>query len=351
MKLLNTTLTLSLAAISGLSGAYALTDVESASVEFMKQEEKFARDVYTHMASLYDVPIFSNIARAEQKHMNAVDYIMQINDMVDKTPAATGEFTYPELTDLYNQLIAKGALSLLDALEVGVLIEETDIEDLETDMNSVTDPTLATVYQNLLRGSYNHLRAFNNNIVSGGTVSENLQMGTQRSGNGQLLLSCQGGNPQGTNGSGTNLTIQAKTAGGKGPWRNVGGNGNGTGANAGSNAVCNQIAVNQPANNTLYRARQNAGNQVTYSNAVCSELVSTPWPDGTFLGQGWFATWMGNLFIGGNYPQVYSERFGWMTIESFSANELWFVDADGNRWMTTEDRYPSVFDPNTGEWE
>lgn len=42
-----------------------------------------------------------------------------------------GQFTNPTLQALYDQLIAQGSVSLAEALNVGVLIKQTDIADLQ----------------------------------------------------------------------------------------------------------------------------------------------------------------------------------------------------------------------------
>jgi hypothetical protein len=78
----------------------------------------------------------------------------------DTTPAAVGQFTYPELQELYDQLVADGGVSLRDALEVGVLIEETDIEDLRAALLTTREKPVRNVFGNLLNGSLNHLAAF-----------------------------------------------------------------------------------------------------------------------------------------------------------------------------------------------
>jgi hypothetical protein len=54
----------------------------------------------------------------------------------------------------------KGVASKIDALEVGVIIEETDIDDLQTGIDTATHKDVITVYGNLMQGSYNHLDAF-----------------------------------------------------------------------------------------------------------------------------------------------------------------------------------------------
>jgi hypothetical protein len=78
-----------------------------------------------------------------------------------------GVFTNNELQLLYNKLVLKGNESLVEALKVGAEIEEIDILDLEEQINQVVDnKDILLVYNNLLRGSRNHLRAFVRNLSS-----------------------------------------------------------------------------------------------------------------------------------------------------------------------------------------
>ncbi|NOQ96567.1 MAG: DUF2202 domain-containing protein, partial [Calditrichae bacterium] len=57
-------------------------------------------------------------------------------------------------------LIQKGSESMVEALKVGAFIEEFDIADLRKLLVLNNDSIVEGVYQNLLRGSNNHLRAF-----------------------------------------------------------------------------------------------------------------------------------------------------------------------------------------------
>lgn len=75
-----------------------------------------------------------------------------------------GVFENTDLQALYVQLIAQGELSATEALKAGVLIEETDIADLEEIIDAGVPEDLEVIYQNLLNGSYNHLNAFNNQL-------------------------------------------------------------------------------------------------------------------------------------------------------------------------------------------
>jgi hypothetical protein len=80
---------------------------------------------------------------------------------VDETDI--GPLILPVLQDLYDTLIVQGAPSLLEALQVGVLIEETDIADLEE--AAVGMPSdVVRVFENIKEGSINHLEAFNYSI-------------------------------------------------------------------------------------------------------------------------------------------------------------------------------------------
>jgi hypothetical protein len=128
---------------------------------YMREEEKLARDVYLNAYESWGQPIFDNISLAEQKHMNAIaDRIDYYGLEYPVTDDAVGEFDNPDLAGLYEDLNADASESLKDALYVGAYIEEVDILDLLTAIEETTHPDIIRVYENLLRGSRNHLRAF-----------------------------------------------------------------------------------------------------------------------------------------------------------------------------------------------
>lgn len=140
--------------------AVEITTTDANNILFMKQEEKLARDVYQALAEKWDHATFAHITVSEQRHMDAVDGLIRRFSLTDTTPEAAGAFTIPELQALYDELLAEGGKSLAAALQVGVLIEETDIEDLDEALAATQDPTVTRVMTNLRRGSANHLAAF-----------------------------------------------------------------------------------------------------------------------------------------------------------------------------------------------
>ncbi len=145
---------------AGLS-AQPLDPQEVTWLVFMREEEKLARDVYQLLNEKYNLLVFANIAESEERHFSAVGVLLSRHGIPDPTEGkAAGVYTDPKLNLLYAELIAKGTKSAQDALEVGLLIEETDIKDLEAALKVAAKPDIKRVFTNLLDGSYNHLDAF-----------------------------------------------------------------------------------------------------------------------------------------------------------------------------------------------
>lgn len=149
----------------------ALDAQEAATLTFMREEERLARDVYVEMDGLWSLLPFASIATSEQQHMDAIKVQMDKYGLADPSdPNATGVFADGELQQLYTDLVDRGDDSYLAALQVGALIEEVDIEDLEVAIEATDNADLQKVYDNLLRGSRNHLRAFVAEIERQGVV-------------------------------------------------------------------------------------------------------------------------------------------------------------------------------------
>ena len=132
---------------------------EAASLLYMREEEKLARDVYTALYAIWGQPSFQNIAASEQQHTEQVKLLLERYALTD--PALEpGQFTDPALQALYDQLAAQGSASLADALKVGAAIEEIDILNLQTRLAQTDNADIQLVYNNLMSGSYSHLQAF-----------------------------------------------------------------------------------------------------------------------------------------------------------------------------------------------
>lgn len=136
-----------------------LTQEEIDGILFMREEEKLAHDVYVQFYALYANKIFLNISVSEQRHTDAVLRLINFYGLKDPALEGIGEFKNEELQNLYDLLMSMGT-DLISALEVGVLIEETDIEDISALMEQTEVKNILQVYGNLLNGSLNHLKSF-----------------------------------------------------------------------------------------------------------------------------------------------------------------------------------------------
>lgn len=138
-----------------------LGDREKSDLMFMREEEKLARDVYLSLLEQWGVRVFGQIAKAESKHMALALVVVDKYEFVDPVgDNGLGVFTNPNLQTLYESMTATGAGSVESALLVGAAIEDLDIRDLQRSLGRTDNRDLGLLYQNLMKGSRNHLRAF-----------------------------------------------------------------------------------------------------------------------------------------------------------------------------------------------
>ncbi|MBN2692486.1 MAG: DUF2202 domain-containing protein [Burkholderiaceae bacterium] len=141
--------------------AQTLSAEEEHDLLHMREEEKIARDVYLQLGERWGLRPFVNISGAEQAHMDAIAALLAHYNLPDPAQGlAVGEFRTPDFQVLHNRLVESGLRSELSAIQVGLLIEELDIFDLVEARSRARQPEILAVYDDLERGSRNHLRAF-----------------------------------------------------------------------------------------------------------------------------------------------------------------------------------------------
>jgi hypothetical protein len=153
--------------------ASSLDATETENLIYMREEEKLARDVYITLYETWSLPVFDNIAASEETHTT------QVEDMLDKyrvtdpvVDDTVGVFVDPHLASLYTTLVDQGSASSLAALYVGAAIEEIDMIDLQEAIDASDNADIRQLYENLMSGSRNHLRAFVGQIEDLGIVYE-----------------------------------------------------------------------------------------------------------------------------------------------------------------------------------
>ena len=139
-----------------------LTTQQAADLVAMVEEEKLAGDVYATLAAQYGDAELARIATSEDKHAASLRTLLTRYGITDPTAGyAEGEFPTASFQALYDDLVARGSVSLAAASTVGAEIERMDIDDLTDAIAAATGRTdVQRVYTNLRTGSQHHLAAF-----------------------------------------------------------------------------------------------------------------------------------------------------------------------------------------------
>lgn len=149
-----------------------LNDEEVTALNYMREEEKLARDVYLAMIDSWDDKTFAYIAVSEQQHMDTMKAKLDKYGLPDPAQPEEGVFTDPYLQEKYTELVALGSQTLVDGLYVGATIEEIDMVDIEEAIAVTEHLDIDVAYEHLLEGSKNHLRAYVNALAREGFIYE-----------------------------------------------------------------------------------------------------------------------------------------------------------------------------------
>ena len=144
-----------------------LSEKEKTGLLFLYEEEKLARDYYAALYEKWNRNIFRNISASEQTHMNAIKELL-VRYNINVPDKNAGSFNNQDLGTLYNDLLSDGLKSYENALKNSLLVEEKDIKDLFDEIQSSDNKDIRITYQNLLKGSRNHLRSFNRQLSRSG---------------------------------------------------------------------------------------------------------------------------------------------------------------------------------------
>ncbi len=138
-----------------------LTPEQEDALAFWVQEEKVAHDLYAAFAEQYDGELFARIARAENRHLDAVRNLLEQYGIADPTAGgAPGEVQDDDLAATYASLLEQGSVSYAAALEVGQEVERDDLEVLAELATDVTAPDVDAVIAKQQTASARHLEAF-----------------------------------------------------------------------------------------------------------------------------------------------------------------------------------------------
>ena len=194
-----------------------LSQAEIDDLLFMREEEKLAHDVYITLYAQWNMRLFQNIANSETTHTEAIRTLLTRYNLSD--PAldnGVGVFTNATLQTLYGQLVAQGSESLAAALQVGATIEDLDITDLAASLAQTDNPDIILVYENLMKGSRNHLRAFVSTLQQQTGTTYQPQYLDQATYDAIINGAMESGNGQGSGGNGRRGNNGSNSGNGRG---------------------------------------------------------------------------------------------------------------------------------------
>ena len=174
-------------------------------IAYMGNEERLAYDIYMNLYDFHDlnnniqIMQLLNIAQnAEKTHVGIVQSLVQKYDLnaddlsnvetavADNSVAfedmPRGEYDITAIQELYDLLYDKGISSKQDALEVGCLVEVTDIDDLDKYIELAEESNAKDVLDAfiILRdGSYSHYWSFDKSLKDMGIVDGCASLGEE----------------------------------------------------------------------------------------------------------------------------------------------------------------------------
>jgi hypothetical protein len=147
-----------------------ISNSEISALTIMREEELLAHDIYVKMFAAWHIPVFNNISASENQHTEAIKLLMDKYSLTDVAQNhLLGVFVNQDIQNLYDALLTQGSASLNAALAVGATIEDLDIKDLQDHSAlDVDNQDILFVFSELQKGSRNHLRSFNAQLVARG---------------------------------------------------------------------------------------------------------------------------------------------------------------------------------------
>lgn len=147
-----------------------LTAEEVATLQLIREEEKLAHDVYADLFPFCQNKVFKAIAKQEAAHFKTIGNMLKLYGVPDPAVDAPGKFSTPELVAIFENYVARGEVSCVEAYKVGVDIEMQDIADLDNAMDETDRVPLEQHYRHLLIGAENHLRMFQLRLQAAGVT-------------------------------------------------------------------------------------------------------------------------------------------------------------------------------------
>jgi hypothetical protein len=139
-----------------------LSKTEKQALITMREEEKFARDVYRELSKTTKSKVFINIPISEGRHMDVFDQLIDRYELEDpiKDESAIGIFTDKKFANLFTDFTKEGKKSDKNAFLIGAAVEDINMSNLIKYRDETTKKDLVAAYSKLLEQSKYHMAAF-----------------------------------------------------------------------------------------------------------------------------------------------------------------------------------------------
>lgn len=126
----------------------------------VSQQEKLARDFYSSLSETWRLDVFHTTSGSEDIHADALRTLLARYKLPDPAYGlGRGEFNRVDLSERYNDLIARGRFSAVEALKAAASVEELEIEHISERLPQVQSPELANVLESVVASDKHHLRS------------------------------------------------------------------------------------------------------------------------------------------------------------------------------------------------
>lgn len=155
----------------------AISDEEREGLVYLREEERLARDVLLSLYQKWQLELFAQVSQSEQTHTDTVRLLLEKYSIEEPAPVGTASsFENPDLGRLYTESVSAGQASVEAALTVAAFIEEVSITHIDARLQDTDNDDIKLAYENMMRGSRNHLRLFVSQLNTRGITYKPIRM-------------------------------------------------------------------------------------------------------------------------------------------------------------------------------
>jgi hypothetical protein len=137
-----------------------LSDGDRRTLLHVSQQEKLARDFYSSLSETWRLDVFHTTSGSEDIHADSLRTLLARYKLPDPAYGlGRGEFNRVDLAERYDDLIARGRFSAVEALKAAASVEELEIEDISDRLPRVQSPELSNVLESVVSSDKHHLRS------------------------------------------------------------------------------------------------------------------------------------------------------------------------------------------------